>query len=218
MRRWVLVLLAGPAGLLGAGELAACGSGSTQRPHEERLVGRPAGRPARAGPGHDTADAPVLATMSPGSRPDGAAIESATGPASATPLAGCEHPLSVILNHPDGGVVFNNAMTSADAGFIDRTQGVLDAIGGAAQQFRCCLDGWAGRQRGVEATAMLVLLLGPDGTVAKASVDPERSTLKNPTTEACLLAVARRVTYPASPTGKETTVEYPFRFLAARAP
>ena len=54
----------------------------------------------------------------------------------------CSAPISVITNRPDGGVVFNNAMTSADAGSIDRGQAVIDAVAAHTDAFRCCFDAW----------------------------------------------------------------------------
>ena len=122
----------------------------------------------------------------------------------------CSDPVTQILNHPDGGVVFNNAMTSVDAGFIDRTQGVLDALAASASQFRCCFDAYLRANPTEQGRVMLRVVLTGNGKVKGVEVDPTRSTVADRLTSACLVAVANDATYPVSPTGEQTIVEYPF--------
>ena len=141
-----------------------------------------------------------------------AAVDAGVDPAAARKAAECASPRSVIANEPAGGVVFNNAMTSADAGFIDRTQGVLDAIRGRSHALRCCLDrAFDGDADGgsAELRALLVITLSPDGASAEARIDEARSDLKDQVARACLVVAAQETPYPASPTNKTTIVEYP---------
>ena len=126
---------------------------------------------------------------------------------------GCEAPSSVIVNRPDGGVVFNNAMTSADAGSIDRGQAVIDALVSQTDAFRCCFDAGLGDGSN-EARVLLTLQLAPDGAVTAVTTDPARSTLKDDVALACLTTVAGEIAYPPSPSDQPTVVEYP---LVARA-
>ena len=135
----------------------------------------------------------------------------ADAPATASVPHDCKDPQVAILNHPDGGIVFNNAMTSADAGFIDRSQALLDVLGQQAHAFRCCFDPWVRAHVDEVGTMLLRLTLAPDGGVVKADIDPERSDFEDEPTRACLLGVARSATYPPSPTARETTLEYPLR-------
>jgi hypothetical protein len=128
----------------------------------------------------------------------------------------CDAPLSVIANQPDGGTVFNNAMTSADAGHIDRTAGVLEAIAGQAAALRCCFDVWGAQSPTKEGRLVLVLTLAPDGAVRDTAVDAARTDILDPVTVGCVLAVAKSTTFPASPTGRETIVEYPFVVRSGR--
>ncbi len=121
----------------------------------------------------------------------------------------CSAPISVITNRPDGGVVFNNAMTSADAGSIDRGQAVIDAVAAHTDAFRCCFDAWFRNHDGREARVMLKVELAPDGTVANTTTDPERSTASDEVVLGCVAAVAGDITYPTSPSGQATMVEYP---------
>jgi hypothetical protein len=140
------------------------------------------------------------------------------GPSEADQLAAaiaaarrCDAPTATITNQPDGGVIFNNALTSADAGSIDRGQGVLDALAGNATAFRCCVNAWLRDHPGREEQLMLRLELAADGSVEGASVDQARSTLDDAVTRGCVTAVARDTSYPPSPEGKETIVMYPIR-------
>jgi hypothetical protein len=138
----------------------------------------------------------------------------------------CDSPSVEVDGHPQRGVVFNNAMTSQDAGFIDRTTGVLAVLDQQMARFRCCFDA-AARHEAVgdhvpsdagttEQGLMLVLDLAADGSVQRATVDDRRTTVASDLAKLCVVELARSVTYPASPTGKQTVVEYPFRVRAAR--
>lgn len=212
-----IVLLAGAAAAwMAALSFGACRSGP-QAPAD--------GPPTRDGPIPPTAP---LGRFDGGVGPRSPSpLRSAeAGPAEASPAgdAGsanakwrCPSPRSALLNLPDGGVVFNNAMTSADAGFIDRTQGIIDALVGQSQAIRCCFDEWAEQHPGDEGQVVLLLELDAAGVVISADVDPRRSTIAERATLDCLIEVARRASYPESPTGSPTLVEYPF-VVALRAP
>jgi hypothetical protein len=130
-------------------------------------------------------------------------------------LQSCSEPLITIVNTPDGGVVFNNAMTSADAGFIDRTGGIIDALVEQSDRIRCCLTPWAAQQSNAEGTLMLLLELDAAGQVLRADTDVERSTITDGLAVRCVLDAARQVRFPESPTGSPTKVEFPFVFATS---
>ena len=115
---------------------------------------------------------------------------------------------------PSDGVVFNNAMTSADAGYIDRAQGVIDVLLGTEHDLRCCIDSWAAEHPSVRAKLVLILTLAADGTPTHATVDEARSSSMTTAVGECLTGAAMAVTYPPSPTGVATTVEFPIRVEA----
>lgn len=114
-------------------------------------------------------------------------------------------------------MVFNNAMTSADAGFIDRMQGTLDALGGESRRFRCCFDSWTKAHPGEEGKLLLLVDLEPGGEVRRAAVDASRSTVSDALVIECVAYVARTTTFPSSPTNRETLVEYPFVVASGEA-
>ena len=122
----------------------------------------------------------------------------------------CTAPSAKILNEPDGGVVFVNAWHRKDAGNLDRLEGVVSAISGARDRFRCCFDAWTPASPGEQGHLMLTMELDPKGKVENASVDAKRSTVSDPITIGCVLEVSRTLTYPASPKDRSTLVEYPF--------
>jgi len=122
-------------------------------------------------------------------------------------LMDCETPRLKVVSLPDGGIPFNNAMTSVDAGFIDRTQGVLDVLWPLQTRFSCCLGA---RDEGIAPSALLVVVLAPDGAVKTADVDAARSSIgANSSAATCLTQVVREAVFPPSPTSKETIVELP---------
>jgi hypothetical protein len=194
------------AGLFGTAAFGACRTNPadvpppTAAPTSSALIAPGPSAPS----GASTSEASASAAPSP----ENAAAEAALKARS------CTDPVTAILNHPDGGVVFNNAMTSVDAGFIDRTQGVLDALSQQATAFRCCFDGWLRAHPGAEEKVMLRVVLTGDGQVEDAAVDPSRSSVSDAVTVGCVVGVARDTPYPKSPTGKQTVVEYPLRVAA----
>jgi hypothetical protein len=141
-----------------------------------------------------------------GSEPDGVS--------QALAMRQCENPMAAITNLPDGGVIFNNAMTSVDAGFIDRAQPVLDAVAARSLELRCCFERWLGSHPDDQPRAMLEVTLAADGGVQGARIDPQRSTITDPPTLACITGLARDIAFPPSPSGKTTIVEYPIAVSA----
>ena len=190
---------------------AACGAQTSTAP---------AGRPIGSAP---STSVPITSAPSAArTPPQPSAIASVTRPSDAALLAAavakaraCDEPGSRILNHPDGGVVFNNAMTSADAGHIDRTRATLDAIAGQSRALRCCFDVWTRAHAGKTGKVLLVVTLAADGTVESTRVDKKRTDASEPVMDACLLAVVNAATYPPSPSKKRTIVEYPLVFGSA---
>ena len=141
------------------------------------------------------------------------------GAAAAAAMAGaapseCPDPKAQLLL-PDGGIVFNNAMTSADAGYLDRTQGVIDVLSAQAARFRCCFDPWSRETPNGRGQVLLVLELEPDGRLRQAHVEAERSTISRPDAWRCVLDVAQRTPFPASPAGKPTLVEFPLQVVGS---
>jgi hypothetical protein len=64
---------------------------------------------------------------------------------------------------------------------------------------------------------MLQLTLAADGGVQAARIDPQRSTITDPPTLACITGLARDIAFPPSPSGKATIVEYPIAVGAGAA-
>ncbi len=122
----------------------------------------------------------------------------------------CDAPSSRIINQTDGGLVFINAWRRQDAGNIDRLQGVVSAIQGQSDTFRCCFDSWTSAHPNKQGKMMLNLELGAEGAVKSASIDDTRSDIDNAVARACVVAVAKDASYPASPSNSATLVEYPF--------
>ncbi len=137
-----------------------------------------------------------------------------TSAAAARAAQQCDNPIAAIINQPDGGVIFNNAMTSADAGSLDRGHEIINALTARAQRFRCCFDPWLRAHPDREAKLLVQVTLDAAGRVTDVSVDPSRSTITDDVAVSCVITVATETRYPASPSGRETILEYPFRVVA----
>lgn len=122
----------------------------------------------------------------------------------------CEKPTATITNKPsEDGIVFNNAQTDPDAGYIDRLAKIVATVR-ETSAYRCCFDAWQAEHPDEELGVMLQLTLDPEGRVKEAGVDADRTSTDDELLLACLGAVARGSVFPPSPTGKDTLVDYPF--------
>lgn len=174
----------------------ACSSGQTPPPSPSGASTSAPAESSAASPGAATTGTPA-----PKDAPSGSAA--AGGP-----------PKSEITNEPSGGVVMNNAATAGDAGATDRVQGITDVLKANRDKFRACFDTFSKTHKGQNGSVYLVLKLKPDGAVSEASSNATKSTLHDGDLEACMIGEAKKLTYPKSPVGKETTFTYPFDFKA----
>jgi hypothetical protein len=211
VRIWILAGTIAATGLATTVMATSCGGGPG-KPHPG--VATKPGTSSQTGPGGSTTT--TVRVADGGTDVSAAAETDISNPRARRAAQGCPQPSSTIANHPDGGVVFNNAMTSADAGFIDRMQRIVTTLEEQGDRFRCCFDLWQPPQASSEpARVMLVVVLEANGDVRTATVDESRTTAKDEDMVWCVAEVARTTTYPPSPTGKSTIVEYPF--VVARA-
>jgi len=200
------------AGLVGTLGFVACSGpskappGPVPRSTEAALA--PTTAPSTSAP---VAMAPTPVDGGPAPR-DSAAGEASA--AAARAASQCDDPLGAILNLPDGGVVFNNAMTSADAGSLDRGQGIIDALVGQARRFRCCFDPWLRAHPDQTVQLLLRVALDPSGKVTEVGHDSSRSNITDELAVACVSWVAEDTSYPPSPGGRATIVELPLRLEA----
>ena len=180
--------LAIAAGLASAaGGFVACASGSNPPP-----------------------DPPAPSASPPSTSPPVVTAAVFTPPAPESPS---DPPRSRIVNDPpDAGVVLNNAMTSRDAGSTDRFQAMVDVIRANRDGFRRCFDLWSAKNPGVDGKVFLVWSLKSDGTLTGVELDVARSTVQGPDLATCMIDFARKLSYPPSPSGKETRFTYPFDF------
>ena len=177
---------------------AACSSGST---------------PAQPPPGPEAAATVTTATVAP--LPLTNAADAPKPKPAPKSTADCKVVLSEITNTPpDGAVALNNAQTSKDAGATDRLESLTDLFKGKRDGFRCCFDVWAKDHPGTNGTVKLVLKLKPDGSVTSVEFDDTANRV--PDVEPCMAELAKSLSYPRSPSGKETKFRYPFDFKAHR--
>lgn len=154
-------------------------------------------------------DTPAATTG--GAKPEGTAA-AAKKDEPMTPAACAAIPAEAVEAAPEGGVVMNNAQTAADAGKSDRFTPVNDIIKSKRKSFRCCFDIWAKTHPATPAKINFAFELSPDGTLKSASVKKEDSAPVATEIEPCLVEVAKSLTFPKSPSGRDTRFSYPFDF------
>jgi hypothetical protein len=131
--------------------------------------------------------------------------------------ADCKNLISDITNDPPAnGVPLNNAMTSKDAGAQDRLEPLTELIKSKRDGFRCCFDIYARTHPGAAGAVKMVLVLKSDGTLKGVSFANAPNRVSAPEVESCMGDLAKGLTYPRSPSGKETKFTYPFDFKARK--
>jgi hypothetical protein len=140
--------------------------------------------------------------------------------ATAAPLTGADaclaqaDPSSPDAPMPDGGLPTINAGAS-DAG-SDRIQSIYEVVQKKRPAFRCCFDLWGAQNPGQTGTVSVKLDLKPDGSVRGVEVVEAASSVKAQEVRTCMLDVAKKLSYPKSPSGKDTTYTHPFEFKARK--
>jgi hypothetical protein len=184
--------------------LASCSSGTAPVP--------PAS-PDTPDPAKGGVVAPSTASDTiPATAPSAGASDAAPKHAPVTP-ADCKDLASESVSDPSQGVTMNNAAPTPSSGASDRFLPLTDLIKSKRAAFRCCFDLWAKKNAGVSGDVRMVVKLTPDGSVKGVSFADTANRLQAPAVEACISDVAKSLTYPKSPAGKETTFTFPFNFL-----
>lgn len=180
-----------------------------------------AGVVACSGSTPNDASAPASTTPATPSAPDDKTAEAAPPPPPGKrplpkTIADCTNIATDITNDPplDAGVAMNNATTAGDAGGSDRLVSVMEVIQKHRDAYRCCFDLWGKDHVGEEGKIALVLEIDPGGALTKASFGSAETDVKNADVESCMSDVAKKQTFPASPSGKETTYTHRFVFKA----
>jgi hypothetical protein len=143
-------------------------------------------------------------------KPASTAAVARTEPMTAAECA--QIPAEAVTDSPDAGVVMNNAQTAADAGKSDRFTPVNELIKSRRKAFRCCFDIWAKTHPGQPGKALFAVELSPDGRLKTASIKREDSAPMASEIEPCIVEVAKTITFPKSPSGRDTLFTYPFDF------
>jgi hypothetical protein len=160
-------------------------------------------------------------TPTPPATPDpepapAATTSSADKAKKAETVADCKQLLSEITNEPsaDAGVVMNNATTAADAGSSDRFASMVELMRQKRDGFRCCFDIWAKKNPGSAGKVTFVFQLDPTGKLKKSFFKQDESTIKAAEVESCMNELATTLSYPKSPSGKDTEYTHRFEFKA----
>ena len=158
-----------------------------------------------------------------GAEPSAASPASATVGADVSAAATGSGPgVELTREPPDGGTVMNNAQPSKDAGSSDRLQPITDVFVANRDKFRACFDAWSKKNpppAGAPAKEYKVIFsvkLKATGELESAGFKADESEVTDATAESCMVAVAKGLTFPASPSKRETTYHHPFFFKQKR--
>lgn len=77
---------------------------------------------------------------------------------------------------------------------------------------RTCYDKAKKDLPGLEGTLTIHFVLDPEGAVKKAEVNLERSQIKNAELGECAIKELKKMKFPPSSRGMESTINYPFNF------
>lgn len=77
---------------------------------------------------------------------------------------------------------------------------------------RSCYDKAKKDLPGLEGTLTIHFVLDPEGAVKKAEVNLERSQIKNAELGECAIKELKKMKFPPSSRGMESTINYPFNF------
>jgi outer membrane biosynthesis protein TonB len=191
--------------VLAALTFAACGGSSTSSPPPGSGDSKTEGSPS-SGASESTGDT-------------GAGSETKSEPPKQPQTtADCKELKTDITNEPPSSAVPMNNATAPKEGSetSSRLQPLVDLIKANRDKFRCCFDLWARNQVGASGRVSIQLKIDPEGKLTNAEIAQADTTVAAPEVHACILDVARSLSYPKSPTGKETTYKHPFDFKARR--
>lgn len=92
------------------------------------------------------------------------------------------------------------------------TQTIQATITSNRKPFRACYDKARKDVPDLKGTLTIHFVLDPEGNVKKAELNVERSDIKSPAVADCAIAELKKLKFPPSSKGMDTTVNYPFDF------
>lgn len=100
-----------------------------------------------------------------------------------------------------------------------RTVSDIQAIIGAHRdEARACYDKGLKDHPGIEGNLDVKWTIDPDGNVTNAEVDSSKSAILEPSVQACVVDVIKKLKFAKSEKGFETRAHYPFDFHPRNAP
>jgi TonB family protein len=94
-----------------------------------------------------------------------------------------------------------------------RTTAVIaETVKANRQPVRDCYDKGRKEIGDLKGTMTIKFTLDPDGKVKKAELNLQRSDIKAPAVVTCAIDALKKIKFPPSSRGMETTVDYPFDF------
>lgn len=89
---------------------------------------------------------------------------------------------------------------------------IADVVKANRQAMRDCYEKTLKELPGLRGTLTVHFVIDPKGVVTRAEPNAERTTLKAGAVAACVVEAVKKLSFPPSSAGMETTVNYPFDF------
>jgi hypothetical protein len=142
----------------------------------------------------------------PASAPSGSTPEDSAPPPTTSSAAATDAP-------PAGSAAATDE-APADLGAGDsRTMDSIAALVKAhRKEARECYEKALKQIPGLKGDLVIHFILKPNGEVKQAELNEPRSTIREASVSSCVIEVIRKIEFPKSSKGLETTVNYPFNF------
>ena len=163
-----------------------------------------------APPGSTPSD---LSSASPPGATDMAPVSSSGASPSGAGSAGATAAAGDVTLPPSSASAWNNAQSDGKAPTTDRNIADYQAIiQNNRDRFRTCYEASLAAHPGIKGRAMLRFVLAPNGTVKEAGLERSNSDITEDDLDRCMGEAVRKLSFPPSKKGMETTVRYPFHF------
>lgn len=136
-----------------------------------------------------------------------------TASATAEPNAP-EPPSAASTSPPPADSAATPGEPPADLGEGDSrtTESIAAVVKTHRKEARDCYEKALKQTPGLKGDVVIHFTLKPSGEVKQAELNEERSTIRQSMVSTCVIDVIRKIAFPKSSKGLETTVNYPFNF------
>jgi outer membrane biosynthesis protein TonB len=117
-----------------------------------------------------------------------------------------------VASQGSGSSTPSSPATDAASGTDRDLSNIQKIVADNRKPVRACYEKARKELPDLQGTLTITFVLDPNGAVKSAEPNQERSDIKNPDLVKCAIDVIKSLSFPKSPKGMETTVNYPYNF------